>query len=164
MAWSEQQIKFAVEVAVRVGMTEEDRKFLLGRMPHAFYSKFHDPRKVPTSKSPRLNDDDFHFYLAEAEVRAGGKLPRWGPRHWQAKREESIARLRAEVVRLNSLLVGRCMSSTTLADWIRDRTNGRTEKLEECGLIELQRLVEGHVGLAQSQGTEIEDETPQGHP
>jgi len=98
MPWTPKQIKLAGMAARSAGWCDGDEQNLRTVL-RWFGNRAVQGGKL-TRKSPKLNNDDFEFYMSIAEAAAGGVLPGWKPGHWRNKAGQVIHRQRDKILGL----------------------------------------------------------------
>ncbi len=95
MAWTPKQIRTAAIAARNAGWNDQQRMMVLS----SFGGRAVSQGRL-SSKSPRLNQDDYEQYMALAEAQAGGMLPGFTLGYWRAKAGDVIQRQRHVIQKL----------------------------------------------------------------
>lgn len=113
--WSKDQVRIAAMAARAAEWNEQRVRMVLGMFGNR---AVHDGRLTRTS--PRLNNDDFEFYMSVAEADAGGVLPGWQPGHWRKKANQVISRQRRKI----EYLAGELYLSEAYLNGVIDKATG----------------------------------------
>lgn len=123
MRWKPKQIRAGVIAARHADWNDQQRQMVLsslgGRAVH---------QGRITSKSPRLNQDDYEQYMATAEAEAGGTLPGFTTGYWRAKADDVIQKQRHKIIRLASELD---IPDEKLGGMIHRATGGKASSIED---------------------------------
>ncbi|RMH42241.1 MAG: hypothetical protein D6688_10405 [Alphaproteobacteria bacterium] len=127
MPWKPKQVRLAAIAARHAGWNDQQRRMVLSSLGGR---AVHGGRL--TSRSPRLNQDDFEQYMATAEAAAGGVLPGWRMGYWHDKARSVIQKQRHRIMEL----ADRLQISEPYLNGVIDRaTGGRAASLRDLDAL-----------------------------
>lgn len=134
--WSRDQVRSAGIAARSAGWDEGKLRMVLGWFGNR---AVHGGRLTRTS--PKLNNDDFEFYMAVAEADAGGVLDGWKPGYWKGKADDVMQRQRKKI----EYLAGELYVGEAYLNGVIDKaTGGRATCIEDVDRLN-DRCVAGKV-------------------
>jgi hypothetical protein len=143
MPWTKPQIRAAAIAARHAGWNEQQRGMALSSLGNR---AVHGGRA--TSKSPRLNQDDYEQYMATAEASAGGTLPGFTPGYWYAKATDIIQRQRHAI---RKLAADADVPSEAYLDGMIDKaTGGKATSLDDLDRLNDRRVAAKVIDLLKS--------------
>ncbi len=162
--WTPDQIR-AFQIAARDAQVGDAKYSILSRCGNRAIV---DGR--PSSRSPKLKQEDFEFCMAVLEETAAGKGLKLSGKplgYWQHKAADELQRMRYVARGIAELLEATEMvnqpghrllqpGGVGLAGWIESRvTSGRTDRLEDLTRPELSNLIEGLKKYAERHGLRV---------